>query len=128
MQQECLSATWSDQTQSWHLRFRDLSSGHVHDRKAKYLITATGVLNVPRGLDDLPVLQNFKGSVLHTSQWRDIDWDGKHVLVVGNGCSANQVIPWILAHENPAHVTQVFRSPQWTAPKPKHTRSLWIRR
>ena len=128
MQQECLSATWSEKARWWTLRFRDANTGAEYSRTARYLITATGVFNIPKGLQDLPVLEEFNGLVFHTSQWREADFAGKRVLVIGNGCSANQVIPWILDHERPEHVTQIFRSEQWIAPKGNYKHSIWFRR
>ncbi|KAM3508558.1 hypothetical protein MY11210_006666 [Beauveria gryllotalpidicola] len=79
-----------------------------------------GVLNVPNGLDDLPALAQFGGQCFHTSKWRDIDFEGKRVMVIGNGCSANQVIPWIMNMQNPKSVVQLARSAQWVAPKDNH--------
>lgn len=83
-----------------------------------------GVLNVPKGLEDLPMLAHFGGQVFHTSDWPEVDFDGKRVMVIGNGCSANQVIPWILNAQRPRSLVQIVRSEQWIAPKPNYRISV----
>ncbi|KFY45041.1 hypothetical protein V494_01170 [Pseudogymnoascus sp. VKM F-4513 (FW-928)] len=42
---------------------------------------------------------------------------GKDVVVIGNGASANQFVPWILEKVEIESLTQVVRSEQWIAPK-----------
>ena len=54
---------------------------------------------------------------MHTSNWRDTDWQNKNVLVLGNGCSANQVVPWLLDEGRVKKLVQIVRSEQWVAPK-----------
>jgi cation diffusion facilitator CzcD-associated flavoprotein CzcO len=75
-----------------------------------------GVFNVPHGLDDLPILKSFGGQVFHTAEWRNTDFDGVKVMVIGNGCSANEVVPWILNERKPQSLVQIARSEQWIAP------------
>ena len=99
------------------MQFRDLTTGKEYTRESRVLITAVGVLNVPKGRDDVPILSGFEGDVIHTSNWRDTDWQGKNVLVLGNGCSANQVVPWLLDEGRVKKLVQVVRSEQWVAPK-----------
>ncbi|OTB01185.1 hypothetical protein M426DRAFT_14762 [Hypoxylon sp. CI-4A] len=117
LQYECTSASWSQKNKRWTVNFNDLARGKPYSIQATILVTAMGVLSIPKGLDDLPVLKNFGGQCFHTSQWRDIDFDDKNVMVIGNGASANQVIPWILTERRPKSLVQVARSAQWMAPK-----------
>jgi cation diffusion facilitator CzcD-associated flavoprotein CzcO len=117
LQQECTSLRWSDKERLWTASFVDLVNGRKYDRTARYAITALGVLNVPKGLDDLPALRSFRGTIFHTAQWRDVDFRDKKVMVIGNGCSANQVIPWIMNDQKPKSLVHVVRSEQWVAPK-----------
>ncbi|KAI1418311.1 FAD/NAD(P)-binding domain-containing protein [Hypoxylon sp. FL1857] len=120
LQQECTSASWSEEDAAWTLWFNDLVRHKSYSVKARYIVTAMGVLNIPNGLDNLPVLTGFGGQYFHTSQWRDIDFDDKRIMVIGNGCSANQVIPWILNERHPKSLVQIARSAQWVAPKPNY--------
>jgi cation diffusion facilitator CzcD-associated flavoprotein CzcO len=127
LQQECTSVRWSDKDGLWTVSLTDVVRGTTYERKARYLITAMGVLNVPKGLDDLPLLRDFKGQIFHTSEWRDVDFDGKDVMVIGNGCSANQVIPWVMNEQKPKSLVQIVRSEQWVAPKGNYRHSLTFR-
>jgi cation diffusion facilitator CzcD-associated flavoprotein CzcO len=117
LQQECVSIQWSAEEGLWACLFRDLIHDKTYEVKARYVVTAMGVLSTPNGLDDLPVLKHFGGQVFHTAEWRKTDFDRKRVMVIGNGCSANQVIPWILNEQKPQSLVQIVRSEQWVAPK-----------
>ncbi|KAJ8128130.1 hypothetical protein O1611_g5506 [Lasiodiplodia mahajangana] len=117
LQQECRSVSWSESEQLWTLALWDIPNGRSYKVQARYIVTAMGVLNIPKGLGDLPVLRHFSGPVFHTSQWRETDFGDKRVMVIGNGCSANQVIPWILSNQRPRKLVQIVRSEQWVAPK-----------
>jgi cation diffusion facilitator CzcD-associated flavoprotein CzcO len=85
----------------------DVAAGKRYTVEAKVLVTAVGVLNVPK---EEPALEGFRCEVFHTSQWRDVDFKDKNVMVLGNGCSANQVIPWILNEAGAKSLVHIFRS------------------
>ncbi|KAI1370454.1 FAD/NAD(P)-binding domain-containing protein [Hypoxylon crocopeplum] len=120
LQQECTSISWSEEDALWTLFFNDIIHRKAYSVKARYVVTAMGVLNIPNGLKDLSVLSDFGGQCFHTSQWHEIDFNGKRIMVIGNGCSANQVIPWILNERHPKSLVQIARSAQWIAPKPNY--------
>lgn len=43
---------------------------------------------------DIPGLQNFKGDLFHTANWKEnYSYEGKSVAVIGSGSSAIQVVP-----------------------------------
>jgi cation diffusion facilitator CzcD-associated flavoprotein CzcO len=74
------------------------------------------------------VLRGFKGTIFHTAEWRDVDFQDKNVMVIGNGCSANQVIPWVMNERGPKSLVQVVRSEQWVAPKGDFEHGMPFRR
>ena len=127
LQQECTSVRWSEEDCLWTVSFVDLLHGRNYVRRATYVVTALGVLNVPKGLDDLPELRDFNGTIFHTAEWRDVDFDDKKVMVIGNGCSANQVIPWIMNERKPRSLVHIVRSEQWIAPKGDYQHSRAFR-
>ena len=70
---------------------------------------ATGVSGIP-SLPDIPSLKNFRGTVLHSSQYHDgEDWRGKRALVIGTGNSGHDIAQDL--HSSGAEVTLVQRSP-----------------
>ncbi|KAK0702119.1 hypothetical protein B0T26DRAFT_744980 [Lasiosphaeria miniovina] len=107
---------WLDGPRRWRLRVRDSSSnGTVFTHEAQFLFAGTGVLVEPRALD-VPGLDAFHGAVMHSARWRDdVALAGKRVVMFGNGCTAAQIVPALLAG-GAAHVTQVVRSRHWVVP------------
>lgn len=68
--------------------------------------------NIP----DLPGRELFKGDIFHSARWdHSVDITGKNVVVVGNGCSATQIIPAII--DKVGTLTQVARSKQSILPR-----------
>lgn len=67
-------------------------TGETRQRTCNILISAVGVLSIPK---DPPFdTSKFEGSVVHSGAWDpQLELGGKDVLVVGNGCSAAQLIP-----------------------------------
>lgn len=59
---ECLSLRWSSNLSQWTALFKDLDKSHEFELHSKYVITAMGVLDIPKGLDDLPLLAGFGGA------------------------------------------------------------------
>ncbi|KAM0330103.1 hypothetical protein ACHAQA_004275 [Verticillium albo-atrum] len=62
--------------------------------------------------------------IFHTAEWNhNFDYAGKRIAVIGNGCSAAQVVPTIASKVK--QVTQYARSPQWYHPRPNKLFSSW---
>jgi cation diffusion facilitator CzcD-associated flavoprotein CzcO len=62
---------------------------------ARYVIAAVGALVEP-SLPDIPGIQSFTGSIMHSARW-DHGWQaaGRRVAIVGTGASAIQIVPSI---------------------------------
>jgi len=87
-------------------------------RYSRVLLTAVGFLDIPNGAESIANTQEFRGRIFHSSDWdHDVDFGGKDVVVVGNGASANQFVPWLLKNTSMRNLVQVVRSAQWIAPK-----------
>ncbi|KAI8689141.1 hypothetical protein NCS55_00170200 [Fusarium keratoplasticum] len=87
-------------------------------RYTRFLITAVGFCDVPKGTDKIDGIENFTGKVFHSARWdHSFDFSNKAVAVVGNGCSANQFIPSLLDQTSVKSLVQFMRSPHWIAPK-----------
>jgi cation diffusion facilitator CzcD-associated flavoprotein CzcO len=64
-----------------------------------------------------PGIQDFKGQVVHPQHWpQDLDYAGKHVVVIGSGATAATLIPSLA--DAVAHVTMLQRSPTFFSANP----------
>ncbi|KAM0545358.1 hypothetical protein ACHAPJ_011430 [Fusarium lateritium] len=117
--QEVVSASWDEAAGIWLVEVRDLKTSKTFLRRAKVLISAVGALSTPKKCE-LPGAELFTGPLFHTAQWdHSFDWKNKNVVVIGNGCSATQVVPVI--SEDPGavrKVTQFSRQAHWLAERP----------
>jgi cation diffusion facilitator CzcD-associated flavoprotein CzcO len=80
---------------------------------ARFLVMATGQLSKPRkpnfaGIDD------FVGEWVQTSDWRDIQLDGKRIAVVGTGSSGMQTVTALAGKVEHLYVFQ--RTPHYAVP------------
>lgn len=88
-------AEWDASAKVWRIETRDVRTGESRVTHATALISAIGVLAVPK-FPDLKGIESFKGEVFHSARWRhDIDLHGKRVGVLGNGSSACVVLPFL---------------------------------
>ncbi|PTB40296.1 hypothetical protein M441DRAFT_459533 [Trichoderma asperellum CBS 433.97] len=117
-------ASWNEASGTWSVTIRDLQSSAITEHHCKILISAVGALSVPRECS-IPGASNFRGRVFHTAQWdHTFNWKGKELVVVGNGCSATQIIPEICSGPGAAKmITQFSRQSHWLAerPNPKYS-------
>ncbi|KAK1140889.1 hypothetical protein N8T08_009762 [Aspergillus melleus] len=111
---EWRGAQWRESTKSWTVTFEDLPTGKIFTQRCKILISGVGGLVNPNDFD-VPGAQTFKGDIVHTARWNpNLDLTGKHVAVVGNGCSAAQLVPAIA--DQTKSVTQFMRTPHHIMP------------
>ncbi len=88
------------------LRRKDGSIRIVHPR---HVVMATGVSGIPNW-PDIPTLQNFRGRVVHASQYEDSEaLDGQKAIVIGTGNSGHDIAQDL--YSAGASVTLVQRSP-----------------
>lgn len=113
-QTECKSAVWNHERSVWSLKMQNLSTGENFIHECRILFSAVGLLSQPY-TPEIPGAETFKGDSFHTARWKDeVSVAGKDVVVLGNGCSACQVIPVITPEAK--SVTQIFRTPHWLLP------------
>ncbi|KAE8423564.1 FAD/NAD(P)-binding domain-containing protein [Aspergillus pseudocaelatus] len=113
---EVTEAEWIEPESCWRVRMRDLQTAHTFEREAEILVSCVGTLGIPKKCT-IPHLEEFQGHLWHSGKWNhEVDYTGKRVAVVGNGCSAAQLVPKVA--EKASHVTQFQRSPQWINERP----------
>ncbi|KAJ5537043.1 hypothetical protein N7513_010229 [Penicillium frequentans] len=103
-------AYWQGLTNTWLVKLKDLSTGDTIYQECNMFISAVGGLVNPNEFE-VPGVDTFKGDIIHTARWNDdISLCQKDVIVVGNGCSAAQLIPAIA--DEPRSISQFIRTPQ----------------
>lgn len=101
--------TWDEADHLWRL---DTPEGTV---TARFVVSAIGAFVEPKPVD-IPGLDDFTGTVLHSARWdHDVDLRGRRVAVVGTGASAVQIVPEIAAVVE--HLDVYQRTPIWVAPR-----------
>lgn len=89
----CLGARWISKKSKWEVKFLDLKSGSTFQREASVFVSAVGGISEPRNVK-FPGMEDFKGAMFHTARWdHSYDYTGKRMAIIGNGCSAAQVVP-----------------------------------
>lgn len=115
-----------DETAEWQVSVRELSTGRLRIHTAPILVTCMGQLVRPLHLKE-PGLADFKGDYIHSAIWNhNVSFTGKRVVVIGNGCSASQIIPALLRDYEPASIHQIIRSKHYVMPPvPEFLHSLY---
>ena len=114
---EVVAASYDAGTQRWNLEIRHSSDGSSSALTVNAVITATGLLNIPR-VPEIPGLDLFRGEIIHSARWPDrVDLTGRRVVVIGTGASAMQIVTSIA--DRVKRLTVFQRTPQWVAPVPK---------
>ncbi|KAF5392953.1 hypothetical protein D9757_001270 [Collybiopsis confluens] len=86
-----VDATQDPDTNIWsvHVRRKD---GSERTFKVKHFVVATGLGDGIPNVPDIPNLASFKGTVLHSAQYkRASDYQGKKVVVIGAGNAGHDV-------------------------------------
>ena len=84
------------------------ADGTTRTMKPRHIVMATGVSGIPN-IPNIPSLKDFKGTVLHSSQYEDGDaWAGKRAIVIGTGNSGHDIAQDL--YSSGAGVTMVQRS------------------
>ncbi|KAK6530582.1 hypothetical protein TWF281_007423 [Arthrobotrys megalospora] len=91
--------------------------GDTWTHECKILVTAVGGLVEPADIN-IKGMEGFKGPLFHSAYWdHSVNIEGKDVVIVGNGCTAAQIIPAI--EPQVKSLTQIVRSTHWMLPRPK---------
>ena len=92
----------------WRVALRR-ADGTRRELRPRHVVLATGVSGIAN-LPEVASLSDFRGQVLHSSQYEDGEaWAGKRALVIGTGNSGHDIAQDL--HAGGARVTLVQRSP-----------------
>jgi putative flavoprotein involved in K+ transport len=103
---ELVGGTYDEPTGRWNAVVRH-TDGTERTLHPKHLVFANGLVGHPH-VPELPGLKDFKGDVLHTTEFTNgADWRGKKALVIGTGTSGHDVAQDL--HANGCETTIVQR-------------------
>lgn len=89
----CIGAQWVARDEQWAVTFENNITKEQTTKMTSIFISAVGGISEPRDIH-FPGMETFEGEIFHTARWNhQYDWKGKRMAVIGNGCSAAQVIP-----------------------------------
>lgn len=103
------AATWKDGR--WSVK---LSTGEQY--RVKYLVTAIGLTH-KAFVPDLPGKDTFRGQIIHSSAWDNIDYENKRIAVIGSGASGVQLTSSLAPKAKT--LTQFIRHAQYVLPAAK---------
>jgi cation diffusion facilitator CzcD-associated flavoprotein CzcO len=104
------SAIFDEQANRWEVETED-----GRRASARYVVAAVGLLSA-KYVPDIPGIDRFAGTFIHTARWphEPVDFRGKRVGIIGTGSTGVQIIP-IVAKEC-AHLSVFQRTPNFCCP------------
>jgi cation diffusion facilitator CzcD-associated flavoprotein CzcO len=104
---ELVGGRHDEKENRWSALLRQ-ADGTTREMRPRHIVMATGLSGVPN-LPEIPTLPNFRGTVLHSSQYHDSEaWRGKDAIVIGTGNSGHDIAQDL--HSGGANVTLVQRN------------------
>ncbi|HYZ45159.1 MAG TPA: NAD(P)/FAD-dependent oxidoreductase [Xanthobacteraceae bacterium] len=98
--------SYDEKAKRWSVVLRR-ADGSTREMYPRHVVMATGASGIP-SIPNIPSLREFRGKVLHSSQYDDGEaWKGKSVLVIGSGNSGHDIAQDL--HSAGAKVTLVQR-------------------
>ncbi len=120
--QKVVSADWQGNAARWHVVLKD-EAGTQTEMTAGWLYLGSGYYDYDSPFDaQLPGSESFGGQIVHPQFWpKDLDYQGKKVVVIGSGATAVTIVP-ALASSGAGFVTMLQRTPTWMASRPAKDR------
>jgi monooxygenase len=123
------SAHWSTPDACWTVEAEQQPSGALVQIKARFLYLCSGYYSYAQGHQ--PAFEgqaDFQGTLVHPQFWpKDLDYQGKRVVVIGSGATAVTIVPEMA--KTAAHVTMLQRSPTYVVTRPSEDAlALWLDR
>jgi putative flavoprotein involved in K+ transport len=105
---ELAGGNYDERAKRWSVTLRQ-SDGSSRVMRPRHLVFATGVSSIPALPTDVPGLDDFAGTIVHSGQFENgAQWKGRNALVLGTGTSAHDVAQDL--YSSGADVTMIQRS------------------
>jgi cation diffusion facilitator CzcD-associated flavoprotein CzcO len=102
---ELLGGRYDAAAQRWTVTL-SLPDGSERTMHPRHVVMATGLSGMP-SRPDIPTLQNFRGTILHSSQYEDGEpWKGKRALIIGSGNSSHDIAQDLVSSGAEATIVQ----------------------
>jgi cation diffusion facilitator CzcD-associated flavoprotein CzcO len=111
------SAEWDEAAHCWRMVVTNTSAAGDCQRELSVacLVSAQGILNVPKHLD-VPGKLTFAGRSFHSAEWPlGFMPHGQRVAIIGSAASAVQITPAL--QPIASHITLFQRTPNWVLPR-----------
>ena len=107
------TAKWSTEDAVWEISVDNLKTVEKIVYTCNFLIAASGYYNHDSGyLPEFKGYDSFKGTLVHPQHWpKDLNYDGKKVVVIGSGATAITIVPSMA--DKTSHITMLQRSPTY---------------
>jgi monooxygenase len=117
-QHRVVSASWSTPDSRWSVEVERGDTGERVELTCGFLFVCSGYYRYDEGYSpQFPGIDRFGGQVIHPQHWpRDLDYEGKRVVVIGSGATAVTIVPAMA--ETAAQVTMLQRSPTYVVSIP----------
>jgi len=125
------TAEWDEAAAVWNVVFYNtLNPSETFEDQAEFLVSAAGGLSNPSfQKQSLKGLEDFQGNAFHSAQWdHSVSLSDKRVALIGNGCSAAQILP-VISKDQSMQITNFMRTPSWMSPRDQFSysdRRKWI--
>jgi monooxygenase len=122
-------AEWSSSDARWTITAECTADGRSVLLQARFLYMCSGYYSYAEGhRPRFAGEADYRGTVLQPQFWpEDLDYSGKHVVVIGSGATAVTLVPEMA--KTAAHVTMLQRSPTYVVTRPSVDRlAQWLKR
>jgi len=105
------TATWSSADATWTVEASRMDTGDSVRFTCNFLFMCAGYYSYRHGhTPEFEGRERFKGPIVHPQQWpEDLDYRGKHVVVIGSGATAMTLVPAMA--KAVAHIVMWFPCP-----------------
>ncbi len=112
------SAEWSTDNAQWTVHGQRADTGEAVTFTCGYLFMCSGYYSYKGGYTpEFTGVDTFRGRIVHPQAWpEDLDYKGKHVVIIGSGATAMTLIPAMA--DTAAHITMLQRSPTYVVAAP----------
>lgn len=131
-----VAANWSSADRHWLVTAERCDTGEQVTIGCKFVFNCTGYYDYEQGYTpEFAGIDDFNGRVFHAQHWpEDLDYQGKHVVVIGSGATAVTLVPtmskdtasMVMLQRTPTYIADVPAEDPWGKKLRKWLPDSWI--